>query len=333
AGPPGPAGSPGPTGPAGPAGPPGPPGAAGPAGPTGSAGPPGTAVCSACHDDTTLIKARQVQWANSLHGSGSTFERNAASCAGCHTSQGFVARIAKGMDLAPEDVSNPAPINCRTCHQIHTNFTKDDFALTTTKPVKLLTTGDTFDMGEGNLCANCHQPRLAAPEVGGGDVEITSPYWGPHHGPQSAILLGVAGYGKSTGAGIHYSVVKEGCPVCHMADAYGAQAGGHTMSMEYIYHGHETPNLAGCETCHADIESFDRNGVQTEVEALLDELRELLIADGIMDDTDHAVPGTYSAERAGALFNYLMVLEDRSDGVHNPAYAKALLQTAIDALK
>ncbi len=57
------------------------------------------------------------------------------------------------------------------------------------------------------------------------------------------------------------------------------------------------------------------------------------IADGVMDATEHAVPGTYSSARAGALWNYLTVLEDRSDGVHNPKYAKDLLQAAIDALK
>ncbi|MFQ5997449.1 MAG: hypothetical protein ACE5KP_07500, partial [Dehalococcoidales bacterium] len=292
-------------------------------------------TCSECHDDTTLIKARQVQWANSLHGSGSTFERNGASCAICHTSEGFVERIASGKDEIAEDVENPSPINCRTCHEIHTTYTKADFELRSEAPVTLKLTGDTFDMGDGNLCAKCHQPRwsYSVPEVGGGDVEITSRYWGPHHGPQSAMLLGVGGYGDSPGAGTHYKLVSEGCPVCHMADAYGKQAGGHTMNMEYVYHGHETPNVAGCEACHGEIESFDIDETQTEVEALMEELKALLVADGIMDDTDHAVPGTYSAARAGALWNYLMVLEDRSHGVHNPQHTKALLQTAIDTLK
>jgi hypothetical protein len=196
-----------------------------------------------------------------------------------------------------------------------------------------MTTGDTFDMGEGNLCANCHQPRLAAPQAGSGEVKITSPYWGPHHGPQSAVILGVAGFGASGPQSIHYKMVTEGCPQCHMAEAYGAQAGGHTLRMEYEYHGREVANVAACVPCHGEIESFDIDGTQTEVKALMEELRALLIADGIMDDTDHAVPGTYSAERAGALYNYLTVMEDGSYGVHNPAYTKAILQAAIDALK
>jgi len=49
--------------------------------------------CMDCHNDTTLVLAREVQWGASLHGSGMTFERNGASCANCHTSEGFTERI------------------------------------------------------------------------------------------------------------------------------------------------------------------------------------------------------------------------------------------------
>jgi len=46
-----------------------------------------------------------------------------------------------------------------------------------------------------------------------------------------------------------------------------------------------------------------------------------------------AVTGTYSSDVAGARFNYQMCLEDRSNGVHNPKYVKALLQNSIEALQ
>lgn len=336
----GPAGSTGPAGPAGPSGPSGSAGSAGPAGTAGAvgamgtAGPVGTDTCSQCHNDTDVIKARQVQVAASVHATGGNFERNSADCAICHTSQGFAERVEIGsIDIS--DVKDPTAINCRTCHDIHTTYTEDDFGLSTNAPVTLELTGDTFDGGAGNLCASCHQPRwsYSVPEEGGGDYEITSGYWGPHYGTQSATLLGVAGYGKSTGESIHYKAVDDTCATCHMGDAYGAQAGGHTFKMSYEYHGSDVDNVAGCTSCHSEIEDFDRNGLQTDVQALKDELKAALLADGIMDDTEHAVPGTYVANRAGALWNYLIVKYDHSTGVHNPAYIKTLLRTGIEALQ
>ncbi len=312
----------------GPAGPTGPAGSAGPAGPTASV------ECADCHNETTLVKARQVQYEASLHGSGFTFERNEADCAICHTSEGFTERIATGSVEISGDIENPSPVNCRTCHNIHDTFTEADWALRTDAPVTLELTGDTIDLGKGNLCTSCHQPRWAyeIPQVGGGDVEITSTRFGPHHGPQSTILVGVGGYGEFAGTSVHASV-PDGCTTCHMANAYGKQAGGHTMKMVYEYHGNDVENVAGCESCHSGIESFDRNGLQTEVQTLIDELKGLLVAEGLITESGSGVTGTFTSAQAGALWNYKTVTEDRSVGVHNPQFAKELLQIAIDALK
>jgi hypothetical protein len=43
--------------------------------------------------------------------------------------------------------------------------------------------------------------------------------------------------------------------------------------------------------------------------------------------------GTYPEETAVALCSHKAVLEDASDGVHNSAYARALLAQALEALK
>ncbi|MFC2016735.1 hypothetical protein ACFLUF_03370, partial [Chloroflexota bacterium] len=171
------------------------------------------------------------------------------------------------------------------------------------------------------------------PQVGGGDVEITSTRYGPHHGPQSAMLLGTGGYGDYKGSNVHYDYTTDGCVECHMATAYGAQAGGHTFGVGYEYHEVLTPNLAACNSCHSDIEDFDRNGAQTEVQALFDEAEALLVAKGLMAEGGSVVAQTVSSAEAGAVYNWKMVQEDRSIGTHNPAYAKFLLQTTIDALK
>ncbi|MFC2010934.1 hypothetical protein ACFLUR_01415 [Chloroflexota bacterium] len=291
--------------------------------------------CTTCHDGTSTLKAVQVQWENSLHGGGLTFERNTGSCAACHTAQGFVTYSEDGAQTLEALVDNPAPINCRTCHTIHSTYTDSDWALRVTDPVTIALTGDTIDMGAANLCTTCHQPREATglPVVGGGDAEIASTRFGPHHGPQSTMLAGLAGYGDYSGSNVHM-MVEDTCLGCHMADAFGKQAGGHTMSMSYEYHGADVQNTAGCESCHGEVEDFNIGGAQTEVEELGDELRVLLEDAGLLKSDGYAIPGTYSSAEAGALWNYRMViLEDRSSGVHNPAFAKFLLQTGIDAMK
>jgi len=128
-------------------------------------------------------------------------------------------------------------------------------------------------------------------------------------------------------------MVTDGCVTCHMAKAYGTQAGGHTMNTSYEYHGDEVPNMAGCESCHSGIETFDINGLQTEVKTLLEELGAKLTDLELITDTGSVVKGTYPSDQAGAIFNYKWIEEDRSYGVHNPKYVKALLKNSIEALQ
>jgi len=293
--------------------------------------------CIDCHNDTTLIASREVQWEGSAHGSGTTFERSGADCAICHTSEGFTESLESGSNEIAEDIANPSPVNCRTCHNIHESYTSDDWSLAVSGPVTIALTGDEYDLGNSNICASCHQPRTSydVPVADGGDVEITSTRYGPHHGPQSAMVMGVGGYGDYSGSNVHYSSVDNGCVTCHMTDtAYGKQAGGHTMTLAYDYHGNTTEFLTGCLGCHEDIESFDRDGAQTEIEELMAEVNALLVQQGLIDgESGSGITGTFTSEQAGALWNYKMVEEDRSMGVHNPKYAKFLLETALDALQ
>ena len=311
-------------------------------GPTGPAGVDGVAKCGTCHSISTEIVAKQAQYQASTHATGGNSERGgSASCAVCHASEGF--RLA----LAGEEavgISNPSQPNCRTCHNIHTNYDATDYAVVVTGSVEITSSmGDateTVDFGKGSLCASCHRnrPYGYALAVGGGDFEVTSSRFGPHHGPQGNILAGFGGYEVSGSLpytnGQHTTMITDGCTTCHMAEAYGTQAGGHTMKMGYEYHGSLTPNTAGCESCHSDIEDFDLDDTQTEVKALLSELAALLIEAKIMtEEGGSAVTGTYSSDVAGARMNYQMCLEDRSNGVHNPKYVKALLTNSIESLK
>jgi len=112
------------------------------------------ASCFGCHSDTnTVLVAAQQQWEHSRHSSGRTLNENDGTCKGCHTSEGFIARITG--TTVPDEIQDATAIHCFTCHAPHTN---GDFRLRVRTPVTLANF-TTYDLGEGNLCATCHQAR------------------------------------------------------------------------------------------------------------------------------------------------------------------------------
>jgi hypothetical protein len=313
---------------AGPVGSVGPAGPAGPVGPTGPAGAAGTnpkaadLTCTQCHNNTTLISSKAEAWATSLHGSGTAFlvEGTEAGCAGCHSGSGFLADLA-GSLTPDKSVADPHPTqqDCRTCHKIHTTYTTTDFALTSTAAVAMYATSTTYDGGAGNLCANCHQARRIIPTpAADGTIAVTIRF-GPHHGPQSDMILGVGGAGAVTGVpSPHYSTVKDTCVTCHMGGA-GPDAS-HTFA----------PNVASCLACHPDATDFNMKGAQTDLDAKIATLKADLTTAGLLDKTGAIVAGNFPEAQANALWNYLLVaVEDKSNGVHNMPYADALMDASI----
>jgi hypothetical protein len=306
------------------AGPEGPAGPAGPEGPAGPQGEPPTAAelsCTGCHNDTSLITGKHTAWSESAHGTGETFVRAASSrCAGCHSGGTFSTMIAEGLTATQLESGDPNPTrtDCRTCHQIHTTYTTDDWAVETSDPVTFnVIASATFDGGAGNLCANCHQPLSGYPEAVDGMVEVSSTHWGPMS-PPSTMLFGVGGAGDVPNMpGVHSSVVKDTCVTCHLGDTNN-----HTFE----------PDVSTCTMCHADAEDFNIDNVQSDVQAMMDELEEALVAAGLLDADGHPVVGTYPEAQAAALWNLIYIEEDRSLGVHNADYIKALLQYSLEAM-
>jgi hypothetical protein len=230
--------------------------------------------------------------------------------------------VAAGQNPGEVEEGDPDPTrqDCRACHQIHVSYTGEDWALETTDPVDLYAfEGVTYDGGEGNLCTNCHQPRRQIEEPDAdGNIEITSTHWGPHHGPQSAMLLGLSGSIEGSPSS-HYSMVEDTCVACHLGE--GAN---HTFE----------PDVAACQECHVDIEDFDFSGLQTEVQEGLDELEQALIAKGWLDEEGHPAVTAVPAPEAYALWNWIYIAhEDKSLGVHNPAYTRALIEASLEALQ
>jgi hypothetical protein len=284
-------------------------------------------TCTECHNDTAIITGKKAPWETSVHGAGTAAEYAGGrdGCAACHSGASFSKMVAEGStpDAWEGDIADVTHQDCRTCHQIHTSFTSEDWALETTAAVPLYAFEDvTYDGGAGNLCANCHQPRRALALDEEGLVDVTSTHWGPHHGPQAAMLMGTGGAGEAADGspGAHYSMVEGTCVSCHLGENDN-----HTF----------LPGVGACQDCHADIEDFDFSGLQTEVDAMLAELGEKLEAEGMYElEAGHPVVGKYEAAKGEALWNYIYIaVEDGSRGVHNPSYIKALLEASLAAFE
>ncbi|MFT3892903.1 MAG: hypothetical protein QM730_14820 [Anaerolineales bacterium] len=313
---------------AGPQGEQGPPGPAGPAGPQGEPGPTASTTdltCTQCHNDTALISSKRASWQESLHGSGTAFieEGGNQTCAFCHSGATFSASVAAHQNFTQVESgdANPTHQDCRTCHQIHTTYTEADWALETTDPVAFVVSGLTYDGGAGNLCANCHQARryLAnfKDKTDATKYTSTSPRFNPHLSVQGDILMGSGGFGVEGKPGSHYAMVKDTCVGCHMGDSRN-----HRMEAQ----------ITTCQTCHADATSYDVNGAVTKIDARIEELKAALTAKGLLDADGAVVPGTWDEKTATALWNYGVIEEDASHGVHNPNYINALLDASFVAL-
>ncbi len=315
-------------GPAGPAGPEGPTGPEGPAGPAGPEGPAGTAGCIECHSaDQFMQIAAEYDLSGHAGGASVDYAGSRAYCGPCHSHEQFVYTLELGG--IDGEISSPSRIDCQTCHEVHATFEPEDYALRTTDPVEMLWDSTSIlDIGDAsNLCANCHQSRRAEPNISdpGETFEITSTHYGPHHGPQANVwggegfaeIPGEAAYTGDDGA--------HSCTSCHMND-YADGAGGHSWH----------PNPAGCYECHSEA---GLEGIQTAVETKLNTLRDQLLAVGVIEEDAeepgvyHPVPGTYPMIQVQAFFNWIGLVEDRSLGLHNPAYVNALLDNTIDAMQ
>ena len=65
-----------------------------------------------------------------------------------------------------------------------------------------------------------------------------------------------------------------------------------------------------------------------------DSLKTLLVGRGWLSGSTGLPVGnlTLTNDQAGAIWNYLLIEEDRSGGVHNKAYIQGLLKSAIEYL-
>jgi len=292
------------------------------------------AGCFTCHGEDGYLLAARGEWENSIHASGNNVDytnRGGTDCTQCHNHQGFLEYVATGEVTAPYD--QVSAIHCFTCHAPHS---RGDLTLRIDDPY-ILANDDVFDFGSANLCANCHHSRYSSDNIVD-NIEV-SQYWGPHHGPQGDLVAGSNGYeydGYFYGNTGHGNVgMGNACIGCHMGNPsthVGYRVGGHSFNM--VDEESDATLVGVCQECHPEAENFDYDGIQTEVEGLLEELDDLLVAAGLIDGSGYPISGTIADKNmAGAVFNYKLVEEDRSLGIHNPAYVIDLLESSIEYME
>lgn len=312
-------------------------------------------TCGKCHEGEH--HPYLTEWEQSLH----AFDLAAAkaefgdspNCWGCH--EGVAAAVRLSGDLSafygsgavssrPDTTEVPfGQITCQTCHDSHSD--ENIGQLRTVADVVLVTSnGETpiiAEGGSGKLCMQCHHARR------GHETQVPNgrSRFGPHSSPQGDMLAAKSGYLNVASAGFNWAgashlYVQNSCKTCHLnrveyVSSSSPAVTGHTFM----------PTTAACQNCHGTINSFrdipaaddfdgDGNfeGLQDEVDGLIELVVEALVADGLDTLTYGGIEGAFSSDTSSTLkqreagWNLILVESDASHGVHNPDYAVQLLQ-------
>ncbi len=326
-------------------------------------------ACTQCHD-ATPNHIKGAEWNNSIHARPTRTPSgpSRAACVRCHTAGGFV-QYAVTLGTTNTYTTNNAntvyeAITCQTCHDPHDGSNPHQLRNS------LVTLGDgtvVTNAGSGAFCMNCHQSRNGSVTNSIVKYPLLQQTWaggsafGVHDNPAGDMLEGANGwtYGKAIPSSAHSIAVSNTCVACHMqtvasTDPAYLQAGGHTFNMTYTNSsGAELDKVTVCVQCHGPITSFDMvkvdyngdgviEGVQTEVQHLLDKLSTLLPngtyqtnannykADGLVKAPSSQT--NWPANFLEASYNWQLVNADGSKGVHNAAYAVGLLKASIGDL-
>lgn len=346
-------------------GPEGPAGKDGTNGTSGKDGAAGTAGCITCHGNED-VDMKIGQYEMSMHGEGAVWieEAGRAACGACHQGAGFAEAVALGT-LDPKS-SITGPIDCKTCHTIHTKYDNTDFALRLTSAIQLrendANPAEKVDFkGAGNTCARCHQARIITRNNAAGfdTISGTTGYTrlGPHYGMAANIVTwkGIQEFGAALPEQInpHASI---SCVTCHMGlDTANLASGGHTFKMttaslaNMIAKNIKDGKNTGC-VCHNDPVALAKGTLGKAVAADIALIRAKLIEKNFLYIPDptglttaQIILGEYikvpdgkkfamPKDDASMVMDYQFVSKDRSNGAHNPKMVPALVAKLKTAL-
>lgn len=274
------------------------------------------------------------QWANSLHSRANSHTIGRDECIICHDGLAFTNQITEADQLAISTGQD-----CFSCHAGYGRELKEVGILDI--PIK-----ENYDAGLGAVCSSCHHANNIP--------DIKNPRRAyPHYSSQADVISGFGGIRASDDVQFdntygHISLTNS-CVDCHMpVNNRGFQS--HTFKME--------PEFAElvCATCHQGATDFNfqakadydgnqkAEGIQDEVLGLMKILEEAIIdeLDGGSFEASKGAINYYdkkgdpisfvSDEIYLASYNYLLIKNDGSKGVHNPLFTVQLLQHSYKEL-
>ena len=301
-------------------------------------------VCAICHD-APPNQRHMAAWRSSANARADR-DPDAASkpeCARCHTTWGFLLaekpQQAKNQaaaashdhltfmaSLRPPAQAGPIGIACAACHDSHpavdAGGQTPHALLRKVEHPRLLPALSAANARRSEICLPCHTPDL---------TRGTAPF-----ASAAAIWLGRGGLDPATGAALEgpapLAEVEGGCLHCHTGNVHPlakvlglpreAFGDNHTFTADRKTY----PGGPGPELMHPA--GIQRRARQLYLDAklyrVLGDVRPL-----------HASKTTLRRDTpAGrALWNLLLLLEDKAAEIHNPPYAWALLESAESALR
>ncbi len=312
-------------------------------------------TCGYCHDAPTH-HVKNMQWELSGHSEEEAraftypIGEGREGCQPCHSGEAFVD-IADG---AEEFRMGFQTITCAVCHEPHSD--ENEAQVRVVDSVTLPDGTEVSNLGASATCMTCHNGRTTAEEV-----EEDDPSW-PHYSTAAEMNVGVGGYtyGETILDSPHQGI-GVGCVDCHMSETPGMddmgtpdddeddvplpgmnEIGEHTFGMT-SEDGVEL--VSACAACHGEIETFNLEadgdydgdgtveGIRDEVQSLLDLLLQAIQDDGPVWLGHHPYweEVTTDAQKA-AIYNYMFVAHEGSEGIHNTARAVQLLQVSYREL-
>ncbi len=301
------------------------------------------ARCAPCHSHELY-----VEWAETGSVAEDVTNPSAWQCKTCHSihatfEPGDLAFRAGGAVTLSDGSTVDAGNNntCINCHQAR--HEADDYVETAayTKDVTYVDDGvddeytpwsDAANAGEiawgpagGIKYDNGSDTLIITFDVPTTHAYINSTHAGPHHGPQGSLWAGKTAGGDVTSS--QFAAHDGGCVECHMGPESGHNfkpADGNCM-------------VSGC---HSAVPEASLNSMRGRLEAIGQELaaRHIVHIDPDWEAGDplfgSAEPLLASITKAEfyAWFNFMYMVEDRSNGAHNPTYFKAMLTQCEVAL-
>jgi hypothetical protein len=323
------------------------------------------AACISCHDAPTH-HIKPFQWKQSKHAVSNLIYTSAwaqtisspdfgtndlGNCIRCHDPQGYVNFTkGKGTNTTGWTLAQTYTINCVACHDAHGN---SNFSYLRNRPTNsdTLANGYHYAGGNGKVCMDCHKARPNA--VTYVLTRVTSSHWGPHSGPQADILNGqnAATFNGPYITGSHKNI-QNTCVTCHMAPtadtgtAYTNRVGEHTFRMVDSTGSYD--DVKGCLGCHPGVTRFsdfmapeDYAGLghldtwQNQIAGCIENLARALPHTGVdtvswqLIAADSLSPNYLNIKKA--YWNYQLVVNDRSKGLHNPFFVVQVLLSSIAA--